>query len=270
MASCTFSLTPSACSALPGQEELVGVWPVEVGGVEQGDAGGDGVVDELHHVRLGLGRAVGEGHAHAAQAQPRHLQPLRPPPPTTLPKQHQPWRYDSCSLSLYCLLCVFRQLGSIRMFGDTSLFIPEFILLCHHASSILPKYRIGSISWSIEINCIFYLFSTVIPVRQFFFGGKWGLGRMHKADTYRPKYIIIFVKIIKFQILWGYIFWAYRGNMGHVFVSDITWPCHHRTGWFVAWNSNDRTTEHCRIITHSSWLKPAIIGTVLHIILDRV
>ena len=42
---------------------------VEVGGVEEGDAGGDdGVVDEPHHVRLRLGRAVGEGHAHAADA----------------------------------------------------------------------------------------------------------------------------------------------------------------------------------------------------------
>ena len=41
---------------------------VNVGGVEEGDPGGDGVVDELDHVRLGLGRTVEGGHAHAAEA----------------------------------------------------------------------------------------------------------------------------------------------------------------------------------------------------------
>jgi len=34
---------------------------VDVGGVEEGDPGGDGVVDELDHVRLGLGRPVDAG-----------------------------------------------------------------------------------------------------------------------------------------------------------------------------------------------------------------
>jgi hypothetical protein len=50
---------------------------VDVGGVEEGDPGGDGVVDQLDHVGLGLGRAVEGGHAHAAEALRRDLQPLR-------------------------------------------------------------------------------------------------------------------------------------------------------------------------------------------------
>ena len=50
---------------------------VNVGGVEEGDPGGDGVVDELDHVRLGLGRTVEGGHAHAAEALRGDLQPLR-------------------------------------------------------------------------------------------------------------------------------------------------------------------------------------------------
>ncbi|KAK2983949.1 hypothetical protein RJ640_002894 [Escallonia rubra] len=47
--------------AMPGtaehylaDEDLVGVRPVNVGGVEEGDAAVDGVVDELDHLRLGL------------------------------------------------------------------------------------------------------------------------------------------------------------------------------------------------------------------------
>ena len=58
------------------EEDLVGVRAIDVGGVEQGDSGGDGVVDELDHVGLGLGRAVEGGHAHAAEALRRDLQPL--------------------------------------------------------------------------------------------------------------------------------------------------------------------------------------------------
>ncbi|TVU13687.1 hypothetical protein EJB05_37107, partial [Eragrostis curvula] len=57
--------------------DLVGVGAVDVGGVEEGDAGGDGVVDERDHVRLGLGRAVEGGHSHAAEALRRDLQTLR-------------------------------------------------------------------------------------------------------------------------------------------------------------------------------------------------
>jgi len=50
------------------QEDLVGVRAVDVRGVEEGDPGGDGVVDKLDHVRLGFWRAVEGGHAHAAEA----------------------------------------------------------------------------------------------------------------------------------------------------------------------------------------------------------
>lgn len=41
---------------------------VHIGGVKEGDAGVDGMANEGDHVGFGLGRAVTEGHAHAAQA----------------------------------------------------------------------------------------------------------------------------------------------------------------------------------------------------------
>jgi len=50
------------------QQDLVSVRTVHVGGVEEGDPGGDSVVDELDHVGLRLGRTVEEGHAQAAEA----------------------------------------------------------------------------------------------------------------------------------------------------------------------------------------------------------
>ena len=50
---------------------------VDVGGVEEGDPGSDGMVDKLDHVRLGLGRAVEGRHAHTAVALRGNLQPLR-------------------------------------------------------------------------------------------------------------------------------------------------------------------------------------------------
>jgi len=58
------------------EEDLVGVRAVDVGSVEEGDSGGDGVVDELDHVGLRLRRAVEGGHAHAAEALRGDLQPL--------------------------------------------------------------------------------------------------------------------------------------------------------------------------------------------------
>jgi hypothetical protein len=59
------------------EEDLVGVRAVDVGGVEEGDPRCDGVVDELDHVGLGLGRAVEGGHAHASEALRGDLQALR-------------------------------------------------------------------------------------------------------------------------------------------------------------------------------------------------
>jgi hypothetical protein len=54
------------------------VWgAVHVRGVEEGNAGGDGMVDERDHVRLRLRRAVVGGQAHAAEALRRDLEPLR-------------------------------------------------------------------------------------------------------------------------------------------------------------------------------------------------
>ncbi|TVU03549.1 hypothetical protein EJB05_50864, partial [Eragrostis curvula] len=71
------SLHMGITSSIFSANDLVGVGAVDVGGVEEGDAGGDGVVDERDHVRLGLGRAVEGGHSHAAEALRRDLQTLR-------------------------------------------------------------------------------------------------------------------------------------------------------------------------------------------------
>lgn len=46
------------------EENLIGMGPIEIGSVEKCDAGIDGMVDELDHINLRLGRAVGGGHAH--------------------------------------------------------------------------------------------------------------------------------------------------------------------------------------------------------------
>jgi len=58
-------------------EDFIGEGAVDVGGIEEGDAGVDRVADEADHVRLGLRRAVDGRHAHAAQSLGRHLQSLR-------------------------------------------------------------------------------------------------------------------------------------------------------------------------------------------------
>jgi hypothetical protein len=50
------------------EKDFVGEGAVDVGGVEKGDAGVDGVVDESDHVLFGFGRAIGSGHPHAAEA----------------------------------------------------------------------------------------------------------------------------------------------------------------------------------------------------------
>lgn len=59
------------------KEYFVGVGPINVGRVEEGDAGIDGVVDEVYHFGLGLWRAEESGHAHTAKTQRRNLQALR-------------------------------------------------------------------------------------------------------------------------------------------------------------------------------------------------
>jgi hypothetical protein len=59
------------------EKDFVGERAVDVGGVEEGDTGVDGVVDERDHVFFGLGRAIGAGHAHATEALCGHLQSLR-------------------------------------------------------------------------------------------------------------------------------------------------------------------------------------------------
>lgn len=58
-------------------EDFVGEWAVDVGGVEKSDAAVDGVVDQSDHVGVGLGRAVEGGHAHAAKTLCGHFETLR-------------------------------------------------------------------------------------------------------------------------------------------------------------------------------------------------
>jgi hypothetical protein len=60
------------------EKDFVGEGAVDIGGVEEGDAGVDGMTDESDHVLFGLGRTIdAAGHAHAAEALCRHLQSLR-------------------------------------------------------------------------------------------------------------------------------------------------------------------------------------------------
>jgi hypothetical protein len=67
----------SSSSTNLAQEDLVVERPIEIGGVEERDAGVDHVVDELDHLLLRLGRPIEAGHAHASQALLGDLQPLR-------------------------------------------------------------------------------------------------------------------------------------------------------------------------------------------------
>ena len=39
----------------------------EVGGVEKGDAGVDGVVDKFDHIGVGLGQPIESRHTHASE-----------------------------------------------------------------------------------------------------------------------------------------------------------------------------------------------------------
>jgi hypothetical protein len=59
------------------EKDFVGEGAVDVGGIKEGDAGVEGMVDESDHVFFGLGRAIKGGHAHATEALCGHLQSLR-------------------------------------------------------------------------------------------------------------------------------------------------------------------------------------------------
>ncbi|KAM3004351.1 hypothetical protein FF2_034610 [Malus domestica] len=59
------------------KENFVGAGAVDVGGVEEGDASRDGMVDESDHVFIGLGRAIEGGHAQAAKSLSGDLEALR-------------------------------------------------------------------------------------------------------------------------------------------------------------------------------------------------
>lgn len=68
-------ISDAALEGLP-DEDLVGERAVDVGGVEESDAAGDGVVDESDHVGVGLGGAIEGGHAHTTEALRRNFQAL--------------------------------------------------------------------------------------------------------------------------------------------------------------------------------------------------
>ena len=55
-------------------EFFVRVRAVDLGGVEEGDAAFDGRPEQGNHLLLVLGRAVGEAHPHAAEADGRDFQ----------------------------------------------------------------------------------------------------------------------------------------------------------------------------------------------------
>jgi hypothetical protein len=59
------------------EKDFIGEGVVDVGGIKEGDAGVEGMVDESDHVFFGLGKAIDAGHAHATEALCRHLQSLR-------------------------------------------------------------------------------------------------------------------------------------------------------------------------------------------------
>jgi hypothetical protein len=59
------------------EKDFVGEGAVDVGGIKEGDAGVEGMVDESDHVFFGLGKAIDAGHAHATEALCGHLQSLR-------------------------------------------------------------------------------------------------------------------------------------------------------------------------------------------------
>ena len=50
------------------EKDFISEGAVHVGGVEQGDAAVDGVVNESDHVFFRLGRAIEGGHAHAPKS----------------------------------------------------------------------------------------------------------------------------------------------------------------------------------------------------------
>lgn len=58
------------------EENLVLEWPIDIGGVEEGDATIDGVVDEGDHVGLGLRGPVEGRHAHTSEPLNRDLEAL--------------------------------------------------------------------------------------------------------------------------------------------------------------------------------------------------
>ena len=65
---------PAEGSQRLAQKLFVQERPVDLGGVEEGDAALDGGMEQRGHRLLVLGRAVGETHSHAAEAEGRDFQ----------------------------------------------------------------------------------------------------------------------------------------------------------------------------------------------------
>jgi hypothetical protein len=105
------------------EKDFVGEGAVHVGGVEEGDAGVDGVVDESYHVLFGLGRAIKGGHAHAAEALCGDLQSLR----TQLyPPHYSSGLHFSPFYRLQLLACYYKmQKGRGQSTGSIHIVIKE-------------------------------------------------------------------------------------------------------------------------------------------------
>ena len=67
----------TGASASPTSSSLTN-GPIDLGGVEEGDAALDRVADERDHLVVVAGRPAAVAHAHAAEAEGRDLRPLRP------------------------------------------------------------------------------------------------------------------------------------------------------------------------------------------------
>jgi len=69
-------LPPRQSPQRPAEEGLVGVGPVRVRGVEEGDPAAEGVLDDGGDGLVAERGVVGAREPHAPEPQPRHLQPL--------------------------------------------------------------------------------------------------------------------------------------------------------------------------------------------------
>lgn len=80
------------------EEKLVGLRTVDVGGIEERNAGINGVVEKSDGVTFGLGRTVERGNPHATEALSRDLKALAS---QLHPPHFASFRHGFLSLSLW-------------------------------------------------------------------------------------------------------------------------------------------------------------------------